>query len=409
MSNHLQLYKPYNKQKQVHTACDDKETFFITVNAGRQVGKTLLSINQSLKWAIERPNSNVYCVSPSSTQCIKIYKQMLGYILEIPILKSYKGTFGDAEIVLVNNSTIKFRSALSGDTLRGESVHYMILDECADIKKSTIEEVLLPMLNVTGKKVLAVGTPKGKNYFHSLYMKGNGDDPKYKSFKFISSENPYSKPHILEMALKSLPEDLYAQEYLGEFVDSAAVFKNVNELATITMIDKPVPGDNYWAGVDIALIEDYTVIVLFNQKGELVFYDRFNNTTAPQLKERIIKTINLFKPEKIMIEANNQGLPIIDDLKYTHKVKNITGFNTTSKSKPEIINHLINAFGTSKLKIPNVEQFKDEIKIFAMSISKSGTVQYSAPSGFHDDCVMATAIGWHCYNKYKYNNTVAFT
>ena len=397
----LQLYKPYELQKQVHSSCNDKETFFITVNAGRQVGKTLLSINQSLMWAIQNKNILVYIVSPSSTQAIKIYKQMLGYIIDIPILKSNKGTFGDAEIVLINNSTIKFRSALSGDTLRGESVHYLVLDECADIKRSTIEEVLLPMLNVTGRKVLSVGTPKGKNYFHDLFQKGNGDDPNYKSFKFISSDNPFAKPAILNIAKQSLPQDLYAQEYLGEFIDSASVFKNINELATIKLIDKPKTGDKYWAGVDIALKDDYTVIVLFNQKAELVYYDRFNNTTAPLLKERLIKTFNLFKPEKIMIEENNQGLPIIDDLKYIHKIKNIIGFMTTSKSKPEIINNLMNACASSKLTFPNCELFKDEMKMFTMSISNSGTVQYSAPSGFHDDCVMATAIGWKCLNQYK--------
>jgi hypothetical protein len=96
-------------------------------------------------------------------------------------------------------------------------------------------------------------------------------------------------------------------------------------------------------------------------------------------------------------------------LKYTHHVKNIESFQTTAKSKPEIINNLINAFGTSKLKIPKCEIFKDETKIFTMSVSKSGTVQYAAPSGFNDDIVMATAIAWECLNKFKYTGQIAFT
>ena len=44
-----------------------------------------------------------------------------------------------------------------------------------------------------------------------------------------------------------------------------------------------------------------------------------------------------------------------------------------------------------------------------MSVSKSGTVQYAAPSGFNDDIVMATAIAWECLNKFKYTGQIAFT
>lgn len=408
-TTNVNLYTPHNKQRDLHRACVDSNIFFITVIAGRQAGKSMSALNQAVFWALKDSGSVVYWVSPTNTQTNKIYKQILNGLANTPFLKSNKGSVGDTEIVLTNGSIIKFRSAAQEDSLRGESVNYMILDEAAFMKQSTFQEILLPMLNVVGKKCLIITTPKGKNWVFHQYMKGKTNTKKYKSFKFVSSDNPHSNQDVIDMAEESLPKELFEQEYLAEFVDSAAVFTNINELSTIKLINKPVAGHKYWAGVDLALKNDYTVITIMNQDAEVVYYDRFNNVTAPQLKERLVKIINIFKPEKTMLELNNLGQSIYDDLKYTHKVKNITGFNTTSKSKPEIINHLINAFGSKKLKVVNDETYKDELKVFAMHITPSGTVKFEAPNGMNDDIPMSLAITWYCFNKYKYNNTVAFT
>ena len=38
----------------------------------------------------------------------------------------------------------------------------------------------------------------------------------------------------------------------------------------------------------------------------------------------------------------------------------------------------------------------DELEIFEYQFTASG-VKYSAPSGFHDDCVMALALAWNNY------------
>ena len=397
----LNIYEPYEKQKEVHKVLNDKETFFTTVNAGRQVGKTLLSINQALIWAVRNPDVVVYWVSPSSGQYQKVYKQMLKYIIDIPLLKNYRGSQGDTEIELVNGSVIKFRSSLSGDSLRGEEVHYMILDECADIKKDTILYILLPMMNVKGRKILSVGTPKGKNFFYEMYIKGNTDNPKYKSFKFTSYDNPFADVDTIEFAKSVSPPALFSQEFMGEFVDEAAIFQNINKSAVIKTRDKPLPGERVWIGVDLALSQDYNVFTVLNNKGEVIHYERFNNTTTPILIQRLISLYNTWKPVKMLLELNNIGQSIFDMLKYTHKLQRVEGFTTTSKSKPEIITNLMTAFSLLMLKIPNDELYKDEMKMMTMYISGAGTVKYSAPNGYHDDIPMSLAIAWYCFNNYK--------
>ena len=405
----IELYKPHTTQLPVHEYCNDKETFFITVDAGRQSGKTALSQQQALYWALNNTKVLVYWVSPTNSQANKVYKQLVDMVAAYPFVKNCKGSVGDLEIEFKNGSMIKFRSAAQEDSLRGETVDYLIIDEAAFTKESVFQEILLPMLNIRGKKCLIISTPKGKNWFFYQYMRGlKSNEPKYKSFKFTSADNPYSNPDIIQLAKESLPAVLFAQEYMGEFVDNAAIFENINELCILERIKQPRGGDQYFIGVDIALKNDYTVATVMNHNGQVVDYLRFNDVSSPELKRRLLEYFNLWKPKKIMIEANNQGQPIIDDLKIVHKVTNLVGFNTTATSKPEIVNNLINAFSSKKLTLPKDEEYKAELEVFTMSLSATGKPKFEAPAPFNDDIPMSLAITYECLNKNRYNGTYNF-
>ena len=404
----IRLYKPHASQIPVHNMCNDKDTFFITVNAGRQSGKTALSEQQAIYWALNNDKVLVYWVSPTQSQVGKVYKQMLDMLIHTPVVQSYKGSMGDTEILFKNGSMIKFRSAAQEDSLRGETIDYLIVDEGAFIKESVFNEILLPMLNVRGKKCLVISTPKGKNWFFRQYQRGMSGDKSYASFKFTSMDNPYASKLVIEIAKDNLPASLFSQEYEGAFLDSSAIFENVQELACLDVIDKPLAGRSYWVGIDIALKDDYTVITVVDDNDNVVWYDRFNQVTAPQLKERIISAVRLWNPKKIMIEENNQGLPIIDDLRHVHKITNIVGFKTTSTSKQTIVNNLINAFSSKKIRVPKDDIYKSELETFTMTISPTGQPKFAAANGFHDDIPMSLSIAWECVNKYKYNGTYNF-
>ncbi len=406
--DNIKLYKPHTLQKPVHRACNDKGTFFITVNAGRQSGKTALSEQQAIFWALAKSKVLVYWVSPTQSQVSKVYKQVLEMLIKTPVIESYKGGMGDTEIVFTNGSSIKFRSAAQEDTLRGETIDYLIVDEGAFIKESVFNEILLPMLNVRGKKCLVISTPKGKNWFFRQYQRGKAGDDSYASFKFTSMDNPYASKVVIDIARDNLPASLFSQEYEGAFLDSSAIFENVQELASVKTISAPVSGGSYWMGVDIALKDDYTVITIIDNKDEVVYYNRFNHVTAPVLKQRLMDDVKLWKPKKILIEENNQGLPIIHDLKHEHKITNIVGFKTTSTSKQTIVNNLINAFSSKKIRVPNDDIYKSELETFTMTISPTGQPKFAAANGFHDDIPMSLAIAWECVNKYKYNGTYNF-
>lgn len=390
----INLYTPWWFQRDVHNACNDDTTFFITAICGRQIGKTLLAINQCFLWALRNSHKKIFWVSPTAAQVQKVYKQMYKPLLSTGLMKSHKGTQGDTEIVLFNDSVIQFRSAASGDNLRGDSVNYMILDEAAFIKEEIFEEILLPMLNVAGEKCLVISTPKGRNWVYYHYLRGF-QDSLYKSFRVRSYDNPYANKVLIENARKKSNEIYFKQEYEGEFVDNAAIFENVLELAKLEQ-KKPYKG-KFFIGIDIALKYDWTVLTILNENKEMVAIYRWQKITATELQDNIVDVLNNWKPVSTFIESNNQGQPIIDNIKL--KYKSIEGFNTSASSKADIINNLIWHFSNKAIKIINNEFLINELSAFEMQIGDGGKVKFGAPSGFHDDCVMSLAIALECYNK----------
>jgi phage FluMu gp28-like protein len=400
----INLYTPYDKQLEVHKSLSDLSYLFTTVCASRQTGKTMLAQNQALKWGLENDNAQVMWVSPTHSQTVKVYKALCDAVGDAPFVKFKRQTQGDTEIIFTNGSVIKFKSAAAEDNLRGESVNYMILDEAAFVKESTFNEILLPMLNVAGKKCLVISTPKGRsNWFHKQYIRGVNGTKGYKSFKFNCYTNPFANPDIIRIAKDTMPEPIFKQEYLADFIDGTTIIENIEELCVLPLQPLPKNGEVYYAGIDLALANDYTVFSVVNSRGNVVFYDRFNRVSAPELKEKLVKNIRLWKPQMTLIETNNMGQVILDDLRGLYGLKNIKGWVTTQNSKQDIIHKLINAFSSKEIKLPDDDILKAELEVFEMSITSSGRVKFQAASGFHDDIPMSIAIALEAYRQ-KYKN-----
>ncbi|MFC6858798.1 phage terminase large subunit [Zunongwangia atlantica] len=390
----VKLYTPHAKQLEVHHSCDDLSYLFTVVCAGRQTGKSTLAQNQAIKWALEHDDVVIMWVTPFQSQANKAYKEILKLLTNAPFVASHKAAQGDTEIIFTNGTVIKFRSAGAENALRGETVHFLVMDEAAFIKKTTFDEVIFPMLSTSGQKVLIISTPKGKNnWFYEKFLDGKKTkETSTKSFHFNYMDNPHTSKFVVATAKASLTPTAFGQEYLAEFVDGAAVIENIEECCSGRMQLLPKEGEIYFAGIDLALKNDYTVFSVVDSTGNLVYFDRFNQVTAPQLKERLVTNLNAWKPQNTLIEVNNMGQVIYDDLKSIYKVKNIQPWLTSHTSKNNIITKLINAFSSKDIICPNDQNLKEELDVFTMIVTPSGKATYKATEGFHDDIVMSLAI-----------------
>ena len=210
MIKKLQLHE---KQWQVF---NDPARFIVLV-AGRRFGKTILAITDLITSAWDNPKSRSWYISPSYRQSEMIaWKMLLDMIPKESIVKKDETRL---ELYLSNGSEIALKGADNEDSLRGAGLHFVVLDEYAQIKQNVWQEIVRPMLTDTRGKALFIGTPKGKNSLWELYLKGQRKEDGYSSYRFKTIDNPYIDPQEIKDAKKELNERYFRQEYEASFED----------------------------------------------------------------------------------------------------------------------------------------------------------------------------------------------
>ena len=194
---------------------------FRVVNCGRRFGKTTLSVLEIIGKAVIKENQKIAYIAPTYQQARDIawneFKQHL------PIGSSAQPDYNESrlEVKVNNGSLIQLKGWESIESLRGQSFHYLVIDEIAMMRNFWInwQEVIRPTLTDYKGEVLFISTPKGFNHFYDLY--NMQDDPEkgedYKSFHYTSYDNPFIPVDELNKAKKEVTEDRFAQEYLADF------------------------------------------------------------------------------------------------------------------------------------------------------------------------------------------------
>ena len=387
-------FNPTKKQSEIINSVLNNKAKYHIVSLGRQSGKSLMGMNLMLYWAINHKPCKILWVSPVYSQANKVQKELDNAIRNSNIIESCN--YSDNYIKLRTGSEIYFRSAERYDNIRGYTFDYAIMDEAAFMKEETWTEAVRPTLSVRGKKVLFLSTPKGKNWFYDLYQIALSDDyPNYIAYKGSSYDTPFISSQEIEDAKATLPNNVFKQEYLAEFLEGGGeVFTNID--ANVLHM-WPTKYDKVYCGIDLGKQEDYTVAVFVDNAGNTLGYYRNNKQSWDVLINELAAKINGFNATTI-IEVNSVGDVIYEQL--SKKVKSIEPFVTTNKSKQEIIEGLILDFNNNNIKIPSKELFKplyDELGYFTYEYNpKSRSIKYGHPNGLHDDCVIALALANYC-------------
>jgi hypothetical protein len=376
----VKLYNPHDAQRKV-IDCDKR---FIVMMAGRRFGKSLISQTIALESGIE--GKRVAYITPTY-QLGKIFFQEL---LEMLPLEIYKKNEADLVITFITGGTIRFFTGERLDNLRGLKFHLCIIDEASFIPN--LEDGWLnsirPTLTDYKGKALFLSTPKGKNYFYSLFMKGNGGEEDWQSFKFSTYDNPYIDKSEVDSARMQLPEVVFEQEYMANPAENAA---NPFGSAYIRQCIFPMSTNPVACyGIDLAKAVDWTVVIGLDKNGSVCHYERFQRDWR-QTKEYIA---NLPKAP-ILMDSTGVGDPIFEDMQ--REGLDVQGYKFSSTSKQMLMEGLASAIHQRKITFPP-GPIVDELEIFEYQYTSFG-VKYSAPQGFHDDCVVSLSLAWQHLQK----------
>lgn len=395
----VKLYSPHPNQKIIHDAINNGTQKYYVLNIGRQFGKSLLATNQALYWAFNH-KCDIAWVTPIRNQSDKVFEQIIKAFQDNPFVIQKKDAT-KLKIEFLNGSTLQFFSAERYDNIRGFTFDYLICDEFAFMASEAWTEVLRATVLVKGKKVLLISTPNGKNHFYQLFML-DGVNDQYKSFKMSSYDNPLINPKEIDDAKYTLPEHIFRQEYLAEFVDGGS-----SVFGTINYAQGEQVGRLY-GGLDVARADDYTVLSIYNESGKMIFIDRWRHDSWSNIVRKVADIIDRYNAS-VYVEVNSIGDPIFEMLKGLLKNKNnIQPFLTTSKSKQDIIEQLAVANQNNEVSFIPHDWLKKEFDVFSYEYNpKTRNIKYSAPSGFHDDGIMSAAIGYHAVKTLKLKGVYA--
>lgn len=356
----------------------------------------MLGENQALNWAINNNRWKVGWVSPTYKQCKKVFKEVVAALGKCPLIKNTNNS--DLVINLTNGSNIIFYSAEAYDTIRGETFDALICDEFAFFKSQAWDEVLKATVLVRGKKVLLLSTPKGKNQFYNIFNLAK-ENKQYKSFYGTSYDNPFIDKSEIEDAKRSLPDHIFRQEYLAEFLDDgSSVFRNIKEC-----INKSNATSNLYAGVDLGRADDYTVLTIVDQNNIEVYCERWRHLDWSVIINNIVTQLNKYKPNTL-VESNGAQDAIFEQIrnKVNYNKNSIKPFVTTSKSKQAIVEDLIVCFEQKEIGVIGHGWQINELEVFTYEYNiKTRAIKYSAPVGLHDDYVMSRAITNHALKTMK--------
>lgn len=392
-------YKPEEWQRDVHKGL--QEHWFNSthiIKSKRQVGKTLMAINMLLKTALELRNSVSMIIEPTLNQSRNVFKTLNKAVANLPLVVS--SNKNELTLELINGSQILCKSAEQGEALRGYTVSgILIIDEAAYIQDNFFP-IVYPCRDVHQAPLIMISTPRFKTgEFYETYLRGLNDEKDIYVYDFNNYDtSKFLNPERLEYYRKTIPAIKFQQDYLGLFAEfNGSVFKDFSSCISKDFQQLPVMFSIDWGNGS-----DYTAIAIINTLNEVIDIVYFNDKDETQTIDYIKKLVEHYKPYKIIVETNSIG-NIFKGLLEKAIKQPIQGFNTDNNSKNRIINNLQVMIQNQQIKFPNIPELLTELAVYEQQKTSTGKITFNAPSGYHDDLIIALAIGIYNNKTVTYN------
>lgn len=413
--------KPHSKKQEIVMSFLQVPTVRkIYVAAGTKWGKTAAISTGLSQAALARPGTIWRWIAPIYEQS-KVGMNYFRKLLPPPPHTDFKD--GAMRILLPMIETeIQFWHCKNPVSLEGPGIHGNIFDEAA---KCPYEAVASAQTTVTFTKGPQgyFSTPFGKNWFyreameakeHMAWCKKNGKHPERIFLTAPTIDNPHVDKAVIEEARRSLPERLFRQYFLAEFIDDGSVFVGFRDCIKGPMIDVyggiqfwTIPGSeqlDVFIGADWAKKEDFTVFTAITKPADgppkMVGFMRFQGLGYVEALKELYKFTKKFK-NVINIKHDRTGVgEAIDDMLAQLTVP-FEGVVFTNASKAAMVNQLMMGFETREIELCHWPELIAELESYSVITNELGNARYSAPAGLHDDIVSSLMLSYSAAREYS--------
>lgn len=366
---------------------------FRVVRAGRRFGKTKISAHEIVKAAITEPGSMNWWVSNRWKNTRRGYRNVVKQIPpELLAKPAPMDTSPELILRFKNQSSIEFYSGESPDSMAGEGVDFVVVDEAALIRDAAWHQLIRPTLMDSGGRALIISTPRGRNWFYDIWHRG--DDPgedNYDAWHFTSYDNPYLQQDDIAEAKRTLPHLIYMQEIEAEFIDNAASIFTLGDGAVVP--DLVDPRGQVVVGIDLADKNDFTVITGARAEDRRpCLHHRFNEIGWASQRQYIMAALRSVQENPaveaviVLMDVGGPGDVVFEDLQMAGF--DIIPINFTNW-KEKAVKLLASDLGQGQAHI--LEEQLPEFQHYEYEITPAGRYKFEASQG-HDDEVSAKLL-----------------
>jgi len=401
------------------------------VSAGTKTGKTFagaVGMSASMliqKQAVNRWFAPIYIQSKIGMRYMKRF---------LPInnkkLFSCNESSEPAIIYKKNDNLLQFMHAQNPGGVEGEGTLINVLDEAAKYKNG--EEFYASVKTTTTQtkgKIIVFSTPLGKkNFFYKKWKRAHeemlwcikmGKPVTAIALTAPTVINPTVSKESIDDMRRKMPDRLFRQFVMAEFLDDGAIFQNV---LNATQLDQNVyqkdDGTAIWMhqdsssmqvciGVDWGKKSDYSVFIAFqclDSIARIVGIQRFRKVSYITGAKTLESFQKCFKEVHTTYHDGTGVGEAINDILVEFNV-DANPITFTNDNKNEMVIDLMLYFEKGIIEIPTWQTMKDELDAYSVTITNTGKFRYEADptSGQHDDIVSAMLLALSAYKRGQRN------
>lgn len=319
MAYHLVLPKLHDAQNQILA----QSRRFNVCCLGRRTGKTFMGVDVLVDGPRQMGAIHglpVAWYAPTYPLLMEVWRKVVSLLKPITKSKSEQ----NKRLDLVTGGVIEMWSLDNPDAGRGRKYATVVIDEAAMVRdlENAFENNIRPLLADFMGEAWFLSTPKGDNYFKTLFDRGDPAagkrDEDYASFQMPTWANPYINPREIESMRVGMPRLSFMQEIEAQFVSFAGTFIKSEYLRS----GQPPVGLKLYQGVDLAISmkenADYTAIVTLGVEeasGRVWIVDAERRRVGFRealafIKEKAAR----WRPESIAIEAVQYQAAVVEEL-----------------------------------------------------------------------------------------------
>lgn len=232
---------------------------------------------------------NIWWVAPTYKVASKIWRDLKRATKDAWVSKNEV----ERRIELPGGGSVTVWSADDPDTLVGDGIDGVVIDEAAKVPEIAWGESIRPALADRLGWAIFIGTPKGQNWFKSLFDVAGGDtDGQWERWQRPTWDNPIIHQSEIESMRSDMTVDKFAQEVEAKFLDIVGLMLPRDKAIIVPDYPRTIRSPvRFWdkAGTDRE-DGDWTAGALVGRDAGLIYIiDMVRGRWEPVQRNKVIK------------------------------------------------------------------------------------------------------------------------